>query len=105
MWGPSELGPGEREADLPEGYEHPGKWKVFSDGSGGGTRLIDPFGREVPGIFRITFDIEAGGVSRLEVAISPGLAEMTHISADQVEFEVECPVCGEAHTHKCGPPF
>lgn len=110
VWSTVDGEPGEAERDLPEGYDRPGKWKIFSDGSPNGTRLIDPYGREVPGIYRIAFEIEAdtfggGGRGVATVELAPMLTDLTHISADVVTFTTSCPACGETHSHKCGPPF
>jgi hypothetical protein len=92
------------EACEPYDAEEPeGKWRVFSDGTPRGTRVIAPNGKEVRDIRDLSFHIEPNEPGHLELEIMP--AAITLVDA-LPHMTFVCPNCSKSTEHTCeGTPF
>jgi hypothetical protein len=89
--------------DNPHEPAAPGSWRVFSDGTPDGTRIISPKGEELAHVKAMTYYQDATGMGQLTIEILP--AEFALKENDQIEIIFECPKCGESKVHDCNPPF
>jgi hypothetical protein len=86
-------------------HEPEGRWRVFTDGSGPGTRVIGPNGYEVKGVASLNFDIDARGVGHLTLEVMDAAAITA--TTPTATVRINCVGCGEmVSQHTCsGPPF
>lgn len=76
----------------------PQQIRVQSDGTGATTVITDADGKPISGITSATLWLEAGDVNRLDLEMSPAMADV-HAMPDTITFT--CPCCGEKIEHKC----
>lgn len=80
-----------------------GSWRVFSNGTCSGTKIIDPHGDEVLEVKSLYFTIDSddSGVGTLNLDIAP---VSIAVVSDQPNLHFKCPACLEVLAHVCKPP-